>query len=111
MSEHEIVRELHQPTENHEAAASLLKALANTNRLKVLYNLAGKELSVSALNQRVGLSQSALSQHLASLRRENLVSTRRDAQTIYYSLYGDKAQRVISLLDDMFSQEMLEKNH
>ena len=105
MSEGEIERDLHRPMDNHEAAANLLKALANTNRLKVLYNLAGKELSVSALNQRVGLSQSALSQHLASLRRENLVSTRRDAQTIYYSLYGDKAERVISLLDEMFRKD------
>src|SRR5690606_31529615 len=66
-------------------AAALLKALSNENRLLILCTLAGGELSVSELNERIAMSQSALSQQLAVLRREGLVQTRREAQTIYYS--------------------------
>ncbi|MBR9909157.1 MAG: helix-turn-helix transcriptional regulator [Gammaproteobacteria bacterium] len=84
------------------AAAALLKQLANQNRLMIVCTLLGKELSVGELNQTVPLSQSALSQHLASLREAELVSTRREGQTIYYRLNGDKAQRVVSLLKDMY---------
>ena len=66
-----------------DQATALLKALANDNRLRILCLLDGSELSVTELNQRLALSQSALSQHLAILRREGLVSTRRASQTIY----------------------------
>jgi len=83
-------------------AAQLLKALANENRLMILCSLAQGELNVSELNDRVHLSQSALSQHLAWLRRENLVQTRRDAQTIYYSLQGTKAKAVIQVLQSIY---------
>ncbi|MFO7647826.1 MULTISPECIES: ArsR/SmtB family transcription factor [Halomonas] len=81
-----------------DQATALLKALANDNRLRILCLLEGQELSVTELNQRLALSQSALSQHLAILRRENLVSTRRASQTIYYSLQGESARTIIDAL-------------
>jgi len=90
--------------ENAGSAARLMKALANDSRLMILCYLDGKELSVSELNENLDLSQSALSQHLAVLRRDGLVKTRRDSQTIYYSLEGDQARRIISTLHDMFCQ-------
>ena len=79
-------------------AAGLLKALSNENRLILLCALAEGELSVGQLSQRVDLSQSALSQHLAVLRREGLVSTRRESQTIYYSLASTNASKLIDFL-------------
>ncbi len=87
-------------------AAQLLKALANENRLMILCSLIEQELNVSQLNERLTLSQSALSQHLAWLRREELVQTRRDAQTIYYSLHGTKAEEVIKTLQSIFCADL-----
>lgn len=83
-------------------ASRLLKALANESRLMILCLLAGGERSVGQINEGVDLSQSALSQHLAVLRNEGLVSTRRDAQTIYYSLREGPARRVVQLLHDIY---------
>lgn len=83
-------------------ATRLLKALANPSRLMILCSLAGGELTVSQLNARVPLSQSALSQHLAVLRRDNLVRTRREAQTIYYSLLSGPATRIVQVLHDIY---------
>ena len=85
-----------------EAAAGLLRALANEQRLMVLCNLADGETSVGALNDRVPLSQSALSQHLAVLRDNGIVSTRREAQVVYYSLAPGPAAQVIATLHDIF---------
>lgn len=83
-------------------AARLLKALANDNRLMILCVLAEGEASVGQLNKRIALSQSALSQHLALLRRDGLVKTRRASQTIYYSLIPGPAMRLISLLHEIY---------
>jgi len=83
--------------ENAEKAASFLKALANKQRLMILCNLVRGEMSVGLLNQHVDLSQSALSQHLARLRQDALVDTRREAQTIYYSLKPGLAYQMIEL--------------
>lgn len=83
-------------------AAELMRQLSNQSRLMIVCSLVEGELSVGELNERVPLSQSALSQHLANLRKSELVATRRDGLTIYYRLHGDKATRVISLLKDMF---------
>jgi len=83
-------------------AALLLKALANDNRLMILCVLAESEASVSQLNERVALSQSALSQHLALLRRDGLVSTRRSSQTIFYSLKQGPVMQIIELLHDIY---------
>lgn len=83
-------------------AAQLLKALGNDQRLLILCNLLEGPLSVGELNQRVALSQSALSQHLALLRESGLVDTRREAQTIHYSLPDGPVVRVMELLQDLY---------
>ncbi len=87
---------------NARRASSLLKALSNEHRLMILCKLGIGEWSVGELEEVVGLSQSALSQHLARLRRDGLVRTRRDAQTIYYSLSDDEATKVIQAVYDVF---------
>lgn len=85
-----------------DAASKLLKALANDKRLMILCSLAEGELSVSALNERINLSQSALSQHLAKLREDGMVNTRRQSQTIYYSLASNQVRQLIDLLHRMY---------
>lgn len=85
-----------------EDAATLLKALGNTQRLLILCNLADGELTVGELIARLPLSQSATSQHLAVLREQGVVATRRVAQTIYYSLQPGPAARVIEVLHDIY---------
>ncbi len=85
-----------------QSAAALLKALANENRLMILCTLMSGEMSVGELNEQVPLSQSALSQHLASLREAGLVSTRKEAQTVYYRLQGDEATKVIAVLQSIY---------
>lgn len=88
-------------------AVGLLKALANQPRLLVLCHLAeGQELAVGDLAGRVGLSQSALSQHLAKLREQNLVTTRKDAQTVYYSVCDPKAVQVLTLLHKLYCPDL-----
>lgn len=83
-------------------AAGLMKALGNESRLMILCVLAEGERSVGDLNTIVPLSQSALSQQLARLRQQGLVNTRRESQTIYYSLSDGPADRVINLLHDIY---------
>lgn len=83
-------------------AAELLKALASPHRLQVLCALGAGELSVGALNDRIPLSQSALSQHLAVLRADDLVRTRRQSQTIFYRIAPGPAADVIAVLHDHF---------
>ncbi|MBI1338891.1 metalloregulator ArsR/SmtB family transcription factor [bacterium] len=83
-------------------AARLLKLLANDQRLTVLCRLSAGELSVGELGAHVPLSQSALSQHLAKLRADGVVATRRDAQTIYYRLADPNAARIIGLLCELY---------
>ena len=87
---------------NARRASDLLKALGNEHRLVILCELIGGEKSVGEMVRRVGLSQSALSQHLARLRRDELVQTRREAQTIYYSLSGHHARTVIETLHRLY---------
>ena len=83
-------------------AANLLKTLANENRLMIMCTLLNGELSVGELNTKVPLSQSALSQHLASLRDAGLVSTRKEAQTVYYQVCGDEASKIIAVLQSIY---------
>ena len=83
-------------------ATSLLKAMANSSRLLILCQLAEGEKSVGELERLVGLSQSGLSQHLALLRRKGIVATRREAQSILYSLASKEAEAVMSTLYDAF---------
>ena len=83
-------------------AAGLLKTLSNERRLIIVCELGRGERSVSELEQIIGLRQSALSQHLARLRRDGVVRTRRSAQTIYYSLAGDEAQAIVETLYGLY---------
>lgn len=85
-----------------DEATKQLKALANVNRLMILCMLSEGELSVSELNEMIDLSQSALSQHLAKLRADNLVSTRRESQTIYYSIVEGAAKNIIHALHEHY---------
>lgn len=88
-------------------AVGLLKAMSNECRLLVLCHLsASGELSVGELADRVGLGQSALSQHLARLREEGLVATRKEAQTVFYRLGDPKAEQVLALLHDLFCPDL-----
>ena len=84
------------------SAANLMKAMSNESRLLILCQLVHGETTVGELETVVGLSQSALSQQLARLRREGLVETRRESQTIYYSICPGPADRIIHLLHEMF---------
>ena len=95
-------KDLEQLAENAHDAAGLLKAMGNPNRLMVLCSLLNKEMSVNQLNEMVPLSQSSLSQHLAALRKAELVSTRREAQTIYYRVRGDAPLAIIMALKQLF---------
>lgn len=84
-------------------AARLLKLLANENRLLILCRLvAEREMPVGALADAVGLSQSALSQHLAKMRDEGLVATRREAQTVHYRIADPDARRILALLKNIY---------
>jgi DNA-binding transcriptional ArsR family regulator len=83
-------------------ATRLLKLLANERRLMVLCQLQQGEMTVGALARQVGLSQSALSQHLARLRRDGLVTTRRERQTIHYRLADPAAAKVIGVLYELY---------
>ena len=95
-------------TELHDMAAhacDLLKAMANEWRLMILCHLAEGEKTVSELQRLLGLSQSALSQHLAILRREKIVRARKHAQSVSYSLSGDEATRVMETLHEVFCEK------
>ena len=83
-------------------ACELLKAMANEWRLMILCQLTEGEKTVSELQGILGLSQSALSQHLAILRRERIVNARKHAQSVSYSLAGDEATKVMESLHDVF---------
>ncbi len=88
-------------------AVELLKAMANGPRLLVLCHLAESgELSVGELAKRVGLSQSALSQHLAKLRQQGLVATRKEAQSVFYSVCDPRAEQLLALLHDLFCPDL-----
>jgi ArsR family transcriptional regulator, virulence genes transcriptional regulator len=92
-------------------ASVLLKAMSNEHRLLILYQLVAGEKSVGELVRQVGLSQSALSQHLARLRRDNLVRTRREAQTIFYSVAAEEPLAVLHLLDQIYGAEPAANGH
>lgn len=83
-------------------ASGLLKSMANEWRLMILCQLIQGEASVGELERITGMRQSALSQHLAILRRERLVETRRSAQTIYYSIASDEAVAIVKTLYELF---------
>jgi DNA-binding transcriptional ArsR family regulator len=88
--------------DNARRAAGLLKAMSNPSRLVILCQLAEGERSVGELEEGVGLSQSGISQHLAVLRREHVVVTRRDKQTVFYSLASADVVALMSTLHKVF---------
>jgi len=96
-----VVDQMEQSVHN---ASLLLKALSNECRLLILCNLLDGEQSVSELNQRIDLSQSALSQHLARLRRDKLVMIRKQAQTVYYRIASTEAEKVIGLMHELYCE-------
>ena len=89
--------------DNAADAAALLQAVGNPHRLMVLCLLISEgEMSVGALNEEVALSPSALSQHLARMRDEGLVTYRREAQTLYYRIENPNLAKLIGTLKDIF---------
>ncbi|EGR2302475.1 ArsR family transcriptional regulator [Vibrio parahaemolyticus] len=93
---------LQEMEKNSAKAVVLLKAMANERRLQILCMLHNQELSVGELCTKLELSQSALSQHLAWLRRDELVATRKEAQTVYYTLKSDEVRTLIQTLHGLY---------
>lgn len=90
---------------NSLKAEKMLKLLANSKRLLILCNLLRKECSVNELSELVGLSQSALSQHLARMREEELVSTNKQGTTIYYRINKPEVEAILSTLYLIYCKE------
>ncbi len=91
--------------ENIHQAACLMKALSNERRLSIVCALHEGEKNVGELEKIIGISQSALSQHLARLRRDKVVNTRREAQTIYYSIGTAAAKSLLKCLCDIYDPD------
>ena len=83
-------------------ASNMLKALGNEYRLIILCHLLNGELQVSELHEKINLSQSALSQHLSRLRHQGLVKTRRESQAIFYSIAGEEAKSILTVLYKLY---------
>ena len=83
-------------------ASELMKTLGHRDRLMVLCHLTAGERSVGELASLLEIPQSPLSQHLARMRKEQLVKTRREAQTIYYSIASEEAARIVALMHEMY---------
>ena len=94
--------EIHKLRESAEDAGDLLKVMANNNRLLIMCQLLDGEKSVQQLQQAIGLSQSAISQQLAILRAHKMVSTRRQAQSVFYSLASEEAEAVLTTLYNLY---------
>jgi len=88
--------------ENAARASDLMKLLGHPHRLMILCQLNQGECSVGELSEKIGINQSPLSQHLARMRHEGVVASRREAQTVYYSLAGPEIAAVISLLYELY---------
>lgn len=88
-----------------KTATDLLKLLGHPDRLMVLCQLKSGEQSVGQLASNLNIKQSPLSQHLARMRHEGVVTSRREAQTIYYSISGEEVERLVSVLYELFCAE------
>lgn len=88
--------------DNSERASKLLRLMANEKRLMILCNLVGRELSVNEIQEATNLGQSTVSQQLAVLRAEKLVTSRREAQSVYYSLASEDATRLLETLHGIY---------
>ena len=98
-------QELDRMTDNAKRASDFLKALAHESRLMILCNLAEGEKSVSELEDILNLRQPTVSQQLARLRGDGLVSTRRDGKVVYYALASEDARTVIGAIYDVFCRK------
>jgi DNA-binding transcriptional ArsR family regulator len=96
---------LDEMSENAKRATALLKALGHEGRLMILCYLASGEKSVTALEDLLSLRQPAVSQQLARLRADNIISPRRDGKTIYYSISDERARRLMEVIYELFCQE------
>ena len=94
--------DLEKMQESAQRACDIMKLLGHPHRLMILCELKIGERSVGVLSTTIGISQSLVSQHLARMRHENVVTSRRDAQSVYYSLKEGEAARVIAALYDIF---------
>jgi ArsR family transcriptional regulator, virulence genes transcriptional regulator len=95
------------PKLRFEHRSVFLTAIANEQRLKVLEMLSKGEVAVMELSERIGISQSALSQHLAKLRVAKMVTTRREAQTIFYSVTSPEVRKILETLEGIFERSDL----
>jgi len=96
------VQSIAQLNERADEASHLLKSLASPIRLKILCQMVDGERSVGEIAANIGIRDTLASQHLSLLRRDGIVATRRDAQTIYYRVDSDAARRLIGVLHDCF---------
>jgi DNA-binding transcriptional ArsR family regulator len=94
--------EAHSLKASADQACALLKALANPHRLMIVCSLLEREQSVGALAQLLGVRETLASQHLGLLRRDGVVSARRDGQTIYYALQSGQARALVETLSNLF---------
>jgi len=97
--------QLDEMSENAKRATALLKALGHEGRLMILCYLASGEKSVTALEDLLSLRQPAVSQQLARLRADNIISPRRDGKTIYYSISDERARRLMEVIYELFCTE------
>jgi len=94
--------DLNQMAQSASRASALMKTLGHKDRLMILCHLADGERSVGQIADLLEIPQSPLSQHLSRMRKEGLVNTRREAQTIYYSLKSGEASRIVEVLYELF---------
>lgn len=104
-SDQEYSPELEELMANARDASDFLKALSHESRLLLLCLLAERDRSVGELEQILSMRQSAVSQQLARLRYDDLVTTRRDGKAVYYSLANDDVRRVISVIYDIYCKK------
>jgi len=97
-----MLSDIHELAAHAEQAAGLMKELSNPHRLMICCALVDGELSVSELNERIALSQSALSQHLARLRQAGLVTTRKQALCVYYKLKDGAVEKIMNCLKGIY---------
>lgn len=96
--------DLKQMAQSADRASALMKTLGHKDRLMILCQLADGEKSVGQVADLLEIPQSPLSQHLSRMRNEGLVETRREAQTIYYSLKSGEASRIVEVLYELFCE-------
>ncbi len=100
--EHNAEIDLNQMAQSATRASALMKTLGHKDRLMILCHLAAGEKSVGQIAELLEIPQSPLSQHLSRMRKEGLVDTRREAQTIFYSLKSGEASRIVEVLYELF---------